>query len=56
MQDEHFRQRDLFDRKLESDDKCIDALPVPVARAFRSVGGRETYPKLGEANREFGVD
>lgn len=55
MHDEHFRQRGLFDGKLESDDRCIDALPVPVARAFRNDGVRATYPTLGEANQEYGI-
>lgn len=56
MQDDHFRARGLFARELESNGRRTTALPVPVATEFRSDAACATYPKLGEANREFGFD
>ncbi|KAF3997078.1 CaiB/BaiF CoA transferase family protein [Glaciimonas immobilis] len=56
MQDEHFRARGVFANKLESNGHTINALPVPVAEEFRANTISETYPKLGEANKDFGLD
>ena len=56
LQDEHFRARGLFAKELESNGYRISALPVPVAGAFRNDAQCESYPKLGEANRHFGID
>lgn len=56
MQDEHFRARGVFVNKLESNGLRINALPVPVAGDFRADATSETYPKLGEANKDFGLD
>ncbi|OWW18165.1 hypothetical protein AYR66_03135 [Noviherbaspirillum denitrificans] len=56
MQDEHFRARGLFARELESNGRRTTALPVPVSTEFRADAIGATYPKLGEANRDFGFD
>jgi alpha-methylacyl-CoA racemase len=56
MQDEHFRARGLFARGLESNGMRITALPVPVAGTLRSATVCDSYPKLGEANRDFNLD
>ena len=55
MEDPHFKARGLFSRELASGDKCITALPVPVAPQFRGQDLRDDYPALGEANVEFGL-
>ncbi|RJF91748.1 CaiB/BaiF CoA transferase family protein [Noviherbaspirillum saxi] len=56
MQDEHFRARGVFSRELESNGHRTTALPTPVAGDFRADAKSATYPKLGEANKDFGLD
>jgi hypothetical protein len=56
LQDEHFRARGLFAKELESNGRRITALPVPVAGAFRNDALCDSYPTLGEANQDFGLD
>lgn len=56
MQDEHFHERGVFTKELESSGSRIAALPVPVASAFRDQAQCDSYPKLGEANQDFGLD
>lgn len=55
VQDEHFRARGLFAKELESKGERISALPVPVANFFRDDGSCDSYPALGEANRDYGL-
>ena len=53
----HFAARGLFDHGLTGAGGAhIDALPVPVAPAFRAPVGAAGYPRLGEGNAEFGFD
>lgn len=56
MQDEHFHARGLFARELETRGRRISALPVPVDGSFRSTVTRDSYPTLGEANQDFGLE
>lgn len=55
LQDQHFHARGVFARDLESNGQRISALPVPVAGTFRNDALCASYPKLGEANRDFGL-
>jgi len=50
VRDPHFAARRVFERKLVAGEATINALPVPVAPAFRSAGVEQSYPALGEAN------
>lgn len=50
MKDAHFHARGVFVRRLAADGKDIEALPVPIADAFRSAEMTDTYPTLGEGN------
>jgi alpha-methylacyl-CoA racemase len=49
LADPHFRARGLFDHRLQAGERSIPAVPVPVARGFRSASPRG-YPALGEGN------
>ncbi len=56
MNNDHFRERGVFARQLDSGQgRRITALPVPVDAAFRGESGACGYPGLGEANSEFGL-
>ena len=52
--DPHFIARGLFDRKVSAGGRQISALPVAVAREFRSDTVSAGYPALGEANGLLG--
>ncbi|MDB5825608.1 MAG: acyl-CoA transferase [Herminiimonas sp.] len=54
--DAQFKARGVFSRGLENGDKRISALPVPVQDVFRGPADCGTYPALGEANKDFGID
>jgi alpha-methylacyl-CoA racemase len=51
--DPHLVARRLFERRLAADGKAINALPLPIAAAFRAAGNTAGYPALGEANSLF---
>ena len=55
LADPHFRGRGLFDLELCADGRRIPALPVPVAREFRSPEPAG-YPTLGEAKGLLDAD
>ena len=50
MKDAHFDARGVFARRLAADGREIEALPVPVAEAFRPDTLVDGYPALGEGN------
>jgi crotonobetainyl-CoA:carnitine CoA-transferase CaiB-like acyl-CoA transferase len=56
MEDPHFKARGIFSRELSSGKTRITALPVPVDSQFRDERVSDGYPRLGEGNREFGID
>jgi crotonobetainyl-CoA:carnitine CoA-transferase CaiB-like acyl-CoA transferase len=49
LRNPHFAAREIFKRTLTDGTRSIQALPVPIAEAFRS-GEVAGYPRLGEAN------
>lgn len=56
MQHPHFRERGLFSRELTNGDARITALPVPVHPQFRAEKTSDGFPRLGEANKDFGIN
>jgi crotonobetainyl-CoA:carnitine CoA-transferase CaiB-like acyl-CoA transferase len=53
MNDPHVIARGLFDHKVKSGSVALPALPVPVARVFRSVAEVRAAPGLGDSNQEL---
>jgi hypothetical protein len=50
----HFLAHRVFSRTLSDGDTRFVVLPVPIAAAFRMDQVDEHYPRLGEANADFG--
>jgi crotonobetainyl-CoA:carnitine CoA-transferase CaiB-like acyl-CoA transferase len=48
--DPHFRERGLFDRRVEGDRGTIAALPMPLDPSLRRPDEQLGYPRLGNAN------
>lgn len=49
LKSDHFRDRNIFDNSVEVGQSKLMALPMPLAKVFRSSGSSMPYPSLDEA-------